>query len=272
MDYAGQREVTQHLPIPASAQANPLHAGGVIDLDSTYGGLDARWGWTCELAVRALDVAAGINADRQHQHRTGFENFIGSTLGVRGRLRRDQQDTVQDVDQFVQAWWQWSPRWSLLLGARHSAVRFESDDHYIVGRNPDDSGRRRYQATTPVAGVSFEASPQWRLHAAAGRGFETPTFNELGYRADDQAGLALDLSAARSRNVEVGSEWRAQDSRQLKISLFRAETDDELAVASNTNGRSTYRNIGQTHRQGVELDYRQPLGRSAELQLAWTWP
>jgi outer membrane receptor protein involved in Fe transport len=58
------------------------------------------------------------------------------------------------------------------------------DDRYIVGANPDDSGHRRYQATTPVAGVSFEASPQWRLHAAVGRGFETPTFNELGYRAD----------------------------------------------------------------------------------------
>ncbi|WP_251259240.1 TonB-dependent receptor domain-containing protein, partial [Enterobacter hormaechei] len=81
--------------------------------------------------------------------------FIGSTLGVRGRLRRDQIDTVQNVDQFAQAWWQWSPRWSLLAGVRHSAVRFESDDRYITARNPDDSGHRRYQATTPVAGISF---------------------------------------------------------------------------------------------------------------------
>ncbi|WMJ71105.1 TonB-dependent receptor [Stenotrophomonas sp. 24(2023)] len=271
MGYAGQRAVTQYLAIPPAVQANPLHAGGVIDLDGAYGGLDARWGWNGTLAGRPLDLAVGINADRQRQHRTGYENFIGTTLGVRGRLRRDQIDTVQNVDQFVQAWWQWRPRWSVLLGARHSAVRFASDDRYIVGRNPDDSGRRRYPATTPVAGVSFEATPQWRLHAAVGRGFETPTFNELGYRADGRAGLALDLSAARSRTLEVGSKWHAQGGRVLDISVFRADTDDELAVASNTNGRSTYRNIGRTRRQGMELDYRQPLGERAELQLAWTW-
>ena len=271
MGYAGQRAVTQYLPIPPGPQANPLHAGGVIDLDGGYGGLDARWGWNGDLWGRPLDLVVGVNADRQRQHRTGYENFVGTTVGVRGRLRRDQIDIVQNVDQFAQAWWQWSPRWSLLAGVRHSAVRFESDDRYIVGRNPDDSGRRRYQATTPVAGVSFEASPQWRLHAAIGRGFETPTFNELGYRADGQAGLALDLAAARSRSVEVGSKWHAQDGRQLDISLFRADTDDELAVASNTNGRSTYRNIGRTRRQGVELQYRQPLAEQLELQLAWTW-
>jgi iron complex outermembrane receptor protein len=270
MGYAGQRAVSQYLPIPPGPQANPLHAGGVIDLDGGYGGLDARWGWNGDLWGRPLDLVVGVNADRQRQHRTGYENFIGSTVGVRGRLRRDQIDIVQNVDQFAQAWWQWSPRWSLLAGVRHSTVRFESDDRYIVGRNPDDSGRRRYQATTPVAGVSFEASPQWRLHAAVGRGFETPTFNELGYRADGQAGLALDLAAARSRSLEVGSKWHAQDGRQLDVSVFRADTG-ELAVASNTNGRSTYRNIGRTRRQGVELQYRQPLAEQLELQLAWTW-
>ncbi|MBA8683688.1 TonB-dependent receptor family protein [Stenotrophomonas tumulicola] len=269
--YAGQREVTQFLAIPPAPQASPLHAGGVIGLDSGYGGLDARWGWTGELAGRALDVTAGINADQQRQHRTGHENFIGDQLGVRGRLRRDQRDTVSNVDQFVQAWWQWSERWSLLAGARHSSVRFRSRDHYITAGNPDDSGRRRYQATTPVAGVSFEVTPQWRLHAAAGRGFETPTFNELGYRADGQAGLALDLSAARSRNVEIGSKWHAQDGRQLDVTLFRADTDDELAVASNTGGRSTYRNIGRTRRQGAELSWRQPLAQDLDLQVAWTW-
>ncbi|ELC7321307.1 TonB-dependent receptor [Stenotrophomonas maltophilia] len=271
MGYAGQRTVTQFLPIPPAPQANPLHAGGVIDLDGGYGGLDARWGWNGDVAGRPLDLVVGINADRQRQHRTGYENVVGSLLGVRGRLRRDQIDVVQNLDQFAQLWWQWSPRWSLLAGVRHSAVRFESDDRYIVGRNPDDSGHRRYQATTPVAGVSFEASPQWRLHAAVGRGFETPTFNELGYRADGQAGLALDLAAARSRNLEVGSKWHAQDGTQLDISLFRADTDDELAVASNAGGRSTYRNIGRTRRQGVELQYRQPLAEQLELELAWTW-
>ncbi|MGM3150804.1 TonB-dependent receptor domain-containing protein, partial [Escherichia coli] len=89
--------------------------------------------------------------------------------------------------------------------------------------------------------------------------------------ADGHAGLALDLAAARSRSVEVGSKWHAQNGTQMDISVFRAETDDELAVASNIGGRSTYRNIGRTRRQGVELQYRQALAEQLELQLAWTW-
>lgn len=271
MTYAGQRAVTQYLAIPPGPQRNPLHAGGVIDLDGDYGGLDARWGWNGELAGRALDITAGASADRQRQDRRGHENFVGDVLGVRGRLRRDQRDTVRNVDTFAQAWWQWSERWSVLTGVRNSVVRFASDDRYITADNPDDSGRRRYHATTPVVGASFAATPHWRLHGALGRGFETPTFNELGYRADGQAGLALDLSAARSRNVEIGSKWHAQDGRQLEVTVFRSDTDDELAVASNTNGRSTYRSIGRTRRQGAELSWQQPLGPALELHVAWTW-
>jgi len=38
--------------------------------------MDARWGWKGDLAGRPLDVVAGISADRQRQHRTGYENFV----------------------------------------------------------------------------------------------------------------------------------------------------------------------------------------------------
>ncbi|WP_312236077.1 TonB-dependent receptor [Stenotrophomonas sp.] len=271
MGYAGQRSVEQYLAIPPAPQANPLHAGGVIDLDGDYGGVDARWSWHGQWAGRPLDLVIGANADRQAQDRRGYENFVGDQLGIKGRLRRDQADRVENVDQFAQAWWQWAPRWSLLLGVRHSTVRFRSNDHYITATNPDDSGSRRYDATTPVAGVVFRATDAWRLYASAGRGFETPTFNELGYRADGQAGLALDLSAARSRNLEVGSKWHAQSGAQLEAALFRADTDDELAVASNTGGRATYRNIGRTRRQGLEASYVQPLGAQVDLALSYTY-
>jgi len=271
MAYAGQRSVEQFLAIPPAAQAGPLHAGGVIDLEGGYGGVDARWAWHGVLAGRALELVAGANADRQRQHRSGHENFVGDVLGIKGRLRRDQNDRVGNVDQFAQAWWQFAPRWSLLAGVRHSQVRFRSDDRYVGAGNPDDSGQRDYAATTPVAGLVFRAGADLRLYASTGRGFETPTFNELGYRADGAAGLALDLSPARSRNHELGAKWRTQAGARLELALFRADTDDELAVASNSGGRSSYRNIGATRRQGAELGWLQPLGETRQLQLAWTW-
>ncbi len=41
----------------------------------------------------------------------------------------------------------------------------------------------RYSAIDPVAGVTFRVRPQLTLYASYGRGFETPTLNDLAYRS-----------------------------------------------------------------------------------------
>jgi iron complex outermembrane receptor protein len=271
MGYGGQRSVEQFLSVPAAAQANPLNSGGVIDLDNDYGGVDARWSWQGEVAARPFEVTVGANADHQRQHRQGFENFVGSTLGVKGAQRRDERNQVGNFDQFAQAWWKFTDRWALLAGVRHSEVRFRSDDDYITAGNPDDSGRVDYSQTTPVAGLVFNPDEDTRVYLSAGRGFETPTFNELGYRADGGAGLALDLAPAVSRNLELGGKWRNDEGATLNLAMFRADTDDELAVASNVGGRSTYRNVGRARRQGVEGGFEMPFAAQWNLQLAYTW-
>ncbi len=268
--YAGQRSVEQFLPLPVATQANPLNSGGVIDLDNDYGGLDARWSWQGHWAGRAVEATVGLSADRQRQHRRGYENFADGALGVRGRLRRDERNRVDDFDQYAQLWWRWNDHWSLLLGARHSRVAFRSDDAYVTVSNPDDSGRVRYSETTPVAGVTFAPDEAWRFYYSFGQGFETPTFNELGYRADGGAGLALDLHAAISRHQELGAKWRYGDTA-LTLALFRADTDDELAVASNLGGRSTYRNVGRARRQGLEAGASGAFDERWSWQFAYTW-
>lgn len=269
--YGGQRAVTQFLSIPPGAQANPLNSGGVVDLDSTFDGTDLRWSWRGEVAGRRAELNLGTTFERQHQHRRGFENFVGDALGVRGNLRRDSLDDADNFDQYAQGWWQVAPRWSLLLGARHSSVRFHSRDRYVSARNPDDSGSRRYSQTTPVAGLTFAPSEDLRFYLSAGRGFETPTLNELAYRADGGAGLAFDLGAATSRNLELGSKWRGAHGATLEAALFRADTDNEMAVARNVGGRSSYRNVGRGRRQGFELSSSLPLSAQWSFDLAWTW-
>lgn len=231
MAYVGQRRVEQYLSVPMSAQANPLSAGGVVDLNGGYGGMDLRWSWHGSIAGRELDVTLGANADRQRQQRRGYENFAGSRLGVRGALRRDERNAAANVDQYAQAWWRFAPGWSLLAGVRHSRMRFDARDAYITALNPDDSGAVTYSETTPVGGVTFAPNDRFRVYLSASRGFETPTLGELGYRADGGAGLAFDLKPAVSRNVEIGGKWRDGRGAFLEAALFRADTDDELAVA-----------------------------------------
>lgn len=269
--HAGERQVVQYLALPAAAQANPLNSGGVIDLDNRFAGVDLRWIWRGELAGRATEFTLGANGDQQRQHRRGFENFVGDTLGIRGRPRRDEHNRVGNTDQFAQLWWQVGDRWSLLAGARHSTVRFRSNDDYVTASNPDDSGRVEYSQTAPVAGVMFAPSDNLRLYLSAGRGFETPTFNELSYRADGGAGLAFDLRPAISDNIELGLKWRSAQGSLLETALFRADTDDELAVARNVGGRSSFSNVGAARREGVEATWTQAIGQDWDLRLAYTW-
>ncbi len=252
MAYHGRREVEQYLAVPKSAQANPLHSGGVIDLGGDYAGSDLRWNWNGELIGRPFELAAGLAWDRQQQQRRGYENFVGETLGVRGALRRDEIDTVRDFDQYAQAGWQVAEAWTLSAGLRRSDVRFDSADRHVTADNPDDSGRVGYRATTPVASLLWRATPTVHGYAAWGRGFETPTFNELAYRADGRAGLAFDLAAARTRHGEVGLKLRPNADLDAQFALFRADTRDELSVATSSGGRATYHTIGRSRREGVE--------------------
>lgn len=264
---AGQRAVEQYLAIPAAAQANPLHGGGVIVLDSDYAGIDLRVSGNPH---PALEWSVGLNSEGQRQWRRGYENFIGPTPGVRGALRREQRDTVWNLDGYTQLAWMPVPRVQLQAGLRHSRVQFTSDDRYLAVGNPDDSGAVAYHRSTPVAGLSVGLSDTLRWHLAVGRGLETPTFNELAYRADGAAGLALDLRAARSTQWESGLRWRDGQGASASLTAFLADTEDELAIASNLAGRSAYRNVGSTRRQGLELALAYRLGQRHALGLAWT--
>jgi iron complex outermembrane receptor protein len=150
-------------------------------------------------------------------------------------------------------------------------VSFKSDDRYITATNPNDSGSKSYNNTTPVAGLVFRPIASLRTYLSVGQGFETPTFNELSYRADGGAGLAFELKPATSRNTELGVKWRAGSGVALDAAVFQADTNDELAVASNTGGRSSYRNVGSAQRRGVETSVSWPLATHWSIDLAYTW-
>ncbi len=271
MAYGGQRRVEQYLAIPPAAQNNPLQAGGLIDLRGDYRGADLRWRLDAELAGRPFDLALGVAADENDQLRRGHENFLGDRLGVRGALRRDEDNVADSLDQYAQANWDIADDWALSAGVRRSVVRFRVDDRYVTDNNPDDSGRARHQAVSPVLGLLYRLGHRARLYAAWGRGFETPTFAELGYRADGGAGLNLNLRPARSRNAELGIKLRSDRETELQLALFRADTSDEIVVATSSGGRSSFQNIARSRRQGLELSLSSAIAGGGRLRAGYTW-
>lgn len=246
--YGGQRSVVQYLAIPKAPQQSPLQAGGVIDLDGHYDGLQTH----LRSQGAMLDWSLGMSVNRQHQQRRGYENYVGDVLGVRGRLRRDEDNNVTEVDPWTQLRWRIGQHWALAGGLRYSSVRFDVRDHYITADNPDDSGQRRYHALLPVVGLTWQPRAHTQLYASWGHGLETPTFGELGYRSDGGSGLNLALDAARSRSSELGVRLELGEGVSLDSALFHAVTHDELAVATSSGGRSSYRNIGRSTRRGLE--------------------
>ena len=253
--WGGQREVMQYQSIPKAVQIAPTHSGGVIDLQRDYSGVDLRWTQRAAMDT-PLTATFGVAIERMDENRRGYENFIGSLLGVRGVLRRDEGNVIGSDDLYAQAQWEPSPQWLLLAGLRHSRVRFDSTDHYITALNPDDSGGVRFSATTPALGVTWRLQPELNIYAALGKGFETPTSNELAYRGTNSSGLNLGLQPATSRHQEIGLKVRLSAFGRLNLAAFTVNTDNEIVVAASSGGRTVYANGGRTERHGVEATLR----------------
>jgi iron complex outermembrane receptor protein len=269
--YDGHRNTEQFQAIPVGPQANPLHPGGVIVLGRDYQGVDLRWTVNLGTADRPANIVAGFSYDNLDEHRQGYQNFIGATTGVQGALRRDEDNRVHNSDPYVQGTWRFAERWSASAGIRRSSVSFSSTDHYIVGANPDDSGSTSYSANLPVAALMFDASDVLHLYASAGRGFETPTLNELAYRPNGQTGLNFALQAARSNSYEVGLKVRDATLGQGTLAVFETHTSNEIVTQTNVGGRSTYQNAGTTRRRGLEAWYGRDLPADLKVQAAYTF-
>ncbi len=263
--YGGHRDVRQYLAIPLAAQNAATHSGGVIDLDRDYGGGSLRLSRDTSLLGRPFSLIFGGERERMAERRQGFINQNGGIAG----LKRDEDDTVTATAAYAQGEWRFAERWIALAGLRASRVAFRVKDYFIVAGNGDDSGDKRYSATTPVAGLLYKLTPSVNVYANAGRGFETPTFAELAYKSTG-SGPNFALSASRSRHLEAGIKVLIAERVRLNAALFGIDTDDEIAIATNAGGRSTFKNVGRTHRGGLEIGANASLPLGFEAILAWS--
>ena len=265
--YGGERTVKQYLGQDGNT---PFSSGGVVDLSRRYGGLGLRWThrFTLDtLAERALTVSAGFDGDRLDERRQGFVN----NAGRQGALKRDEDNRVGNTDFYAQAEWQLADVLRISAGARHSRVKFNSADHFIVGVNPDDSGKVSYARTTPVVGVLYTLTPRWNIYANYGEGFETPTFAELAYRPNGATGLNFALQPASSRHTEFGIKGKISGSTRINAALFHIDTRNEIVTNASNGGRSDFRNASNTQRDGVELSFERVLPFGFEAYAAYTW-
>ncbi|ENV04786.1 MULTISPECIES: TonB-dependent receptor family protein [Acinetobacter] len=271
MAYLGNRQVTQYQSIPKSTQdANVNHAGGVIDFERNYYGADFRW--TGKELLPNTTVSVGVALDAMDEDRKGFENFNlvngQPSYGVKGNLRRDEDNTLWNIDPYLQASWQFLPTWRLDTGVRYSNVHYKSEDNYLS--NGDDSGKTDYNKVLPSAALSWQIIPELMAYVSYAKGFETPTFTEMAYRPDGKSGFNFDLTASTSDTYETGLKSQNYLG-DFTLAVFQTKTKDDIVSAGSSNGRSTFRNADKTLREGVEFAWNKKLWRDLTATASYTY-
>lgn len=271
MAYLGNRQVTQYQSIPKSTQdASINHAGGVIDFERDYYGADFRWMGKELLPNTTLSV--GVALDAMDEDRKGYNNFVmvngKESYGIKGNLRRDEDNTLWNIDPYLQASWQFLPTWRLDTGVRYSNVHYKSKDNYLS--NGDDSGKTDYSKVLPSAALSWQILPELMAYVSYAKGFETPTFTEMAYRPDGESGFNFDLTASTSDTYETGLKSQNQLG-DFTLAVFQTKTKDDIVSAGNSNGRSTFRNADKTLREGVEFAWNKKLWRDLSATASYTY-
>jgi iron complex outermembrane receptor protein len=261
--YDGRRLIRQYLALQGGALTS---SGGVTDLDRDFGGLGVRGVWRGQALGAPLTLTVGADADKMKERRRGFVNNNGAL----GDLRRDEDDSVNSADVYAEAEWRFAPAFAGTLGVRSSSVRYKSEDHFITGPNPDDSGARKFTNTSPILGLVFHATPEVNVYASYGQGFETPTFAEMAYNPMG-SGLNFALNPATSRAVELGVKAQVANQQRINVAVFHVDTDDEIVTDTATGGRNTFKNAGKTRRDGAELSWEGALPWGLHAHVALTY-
>jgi iron complex outermembrane receptor protein len=133
--YGGTRQVRQYLALPGTALTS---SGGVTDLDRSF----RRSRCATDITLSDCGAAGGDHArpdyETQREHRRGFVNNDGAL----GDLRRDEDNSIANVDGYLQ--FEWSPFDAVSVLAGHATA--------MSGFAPTTaSSRRRIRMTAAAA-------------------------------------------------------------------------------------------------------------------------
>jgi iron complex outermembrane receptor protein len=168
-----------------------------------------------------------------------------------GALTRNEDNSAQNSDAFVQGTVLAADRLSATAGLRASSVRITSEDYFLG--NGNGSGDVSYSAANPVLGLTWHTLDTLNLYANYGRGFETPTLVEVAYTGTGAPNFNPNINAARSQHYELGAKWAPEARSRVDFTLYQIDTTDEIVVAVSSGGSTAYKNAPGTRRTGWEL-------------------
>ena len=234
--YYGKRDNLQYLPT------------NWVGLNRDYYGAGLQYNAQTRWGSRPVNWVAGYEYDYSKERRQSGGVSGGEKSGA---LTRNEDNSAQNSDAFVQGTVLAAERLSATAGLRASSVRIASEDYFLS--NGNGSGDVSYSAANPVLGLTWHALDTLNLYANYGRGFETPTLVEVAYTGTGAPNFNPNINAARSQHYELGAKWSPEARTRVDFTVFQIDTTDEIVVAVSSGGSTAYKNAPGTRRTGWEL-------------------
>jgi iron complex outermembrane receptor protein len=259
--YYGKRDLDNPLA-PSSSLT------GYSMIDRTFYGVGVSTTTKTKVNQTPVSLTVGLDADYVTDRRTAEQNVAGQPVGG---LSRNEENIAYNTDAFVQSQWFFNDKYTGLLGARITRVNLEVKDDFLS--DGDGSGSKRYSGVSPVVGLTRHVSPSLNVFAQIGRGFETPTLNEVLYTPNGVLTptnqFYSGIAAAKSTQIELGLKWRPDPTTKLDASIFQAKTRDDIVPLLLSTSSSTWQNA-DTIRRGFELSGLKILEKQWALRGAFT--
>jgi len=262
--YYGIRDNLQYLSTSAS------------EVNRNYSGLDFRLNSVSTFLNKPLNLTIGLNYDQMEDRRHRYEVSGGN----KSRYTRDEVQTAYNFDQYAQAAFEPTEQWLIIAGVRHSKVTFNTKDHFFndsaiadSDTTPNDSGIQAFTNTSPVFGATFKVNSKLNFYANYGRGFETPTFAEMGYSdVTSAAGPNLSMTPSRTKNYEIGAKAFITDNTRVNLAIFKIDSKNEIIAYEYEPNKniSSYASVANTERKGLELSLDSRLPNNFNFYGAYT--
>ena len=290
IDYQSGEKVLQHrlgasykLKISNSSKLNilsfytkrifsnklPFENGGQVDLKRSYWGLSAKYIIDNYFLKKPLSTTIGVDFSDQSDRRKRYNNI----KGIRGSRVFDQLESFINKAFYFQQSYLLNDKINVIWGSRWDDDKIESVDYYLF--DGLGSGFTNLKNTSPFIGMTYLINNNSSIFANFSNHYETPTLNELSNDPDSASigGFNSRLNPQVSNSFEIGLKGYVRDDLFYEFSLYRSKIDNEITSfeLESSPGKTYYRNVGETQKEGIEVSLSTNLGNNIRADLAYTY-
>jgi Fe(3+) dicitrate transport protein len=202
-----------------------------------------------------LELGAKVHYEDQERRQVNGTSPTART----GALAENNERKTEAYSGFV------SNRFDIGKFSLTPAIRYENIKNQRSNRLTGANGDSILTEWIPGVGLAYNPHPQLTVFAGVHRGFAPPRTEDL----ISNAGGAIDVSAERSTNWELG--FRTQPSAKLNIEATAFYNDFKNLIAVGSVASNVNLSQGQATFAGVELNGKYDFDHGFYSRLALTW-